>query len=463
MCRFGLGLLTLLPASAFAEPLRPNSPELPADPVLAKLLEQSLAARPELAQAGALAKAERERVPQVGTLPDPMLQLGVQNDGFTSWEIGKAETSWYSIMATQTFPWPGKLRLRSEVAALGASQADQNVARLRLSTEAEVRRAYLGLMLSRDRLGLLDRLDSLSRRAARTAKARYEAGTGAQSDLLRAQLEIKRIRQRRWALQVEANTLLQTLNRLRGHPLEESIEPGSRIAELALPRLPAEDAAYQDAQARSPELASARAGVTQGQQSVVLARKSYFPDFTVNLGVMPRGGPFPTMWLASLGIPLPVFAGSKQTRIVAESEARLVANQSNVQALEQVLRLRVEQRRTALAATLETIRLYEEGLLVESETTAESTLAQYEVGKVTFLSVLEANAGFIADQDSFLQLLAQAQSLQIDAAEVSLEPAGLPDLGAGQGGGAMQTNRRQPSRMPAPAEPGTGSSSDAGM
>lgn len=423
--RLAGALLALQAAVASAQPM------LPTDPVLAQLIEESLAARPELAGARAAARAERERVPQVGALPDPMLQLGVQNDGFTSWEVGEMETSWYSVMASQTFPWPGKLRLRSQVAALDADRADANVIRVALSTEAEVRRAYLSLMLARDRLELLERLETVSKRAAAIAQTRYEAGAAAQSDVLRAQLELKRIRQRRWALRVEADTATQTLNRLRGHPLDEAITPPVGILDLPLPTLPAVAIAEEDALARSPELAAATAGARQAKRSVSLARKSYLPDFTVTVGVMPRGD-LPTMWLATVGITIPLFGGSKQSRAVAESRARLVGSESDLRAVEQVVRLRVRQRRSALGATLETIQIYREGLLAQSEATAESTLAQYEVGNVSFLAVLEANAGFIADQDDYLQVLAQAQRLLIEAAEVSLDPVGLPgaDMGS---------------------------------
>ncbi len=429
-----VSLLVLVAGNAWAAPGDTSkAPELPTDPVLQSFIEQSLAALPELTQARAIAKAERERVPQAGALPDPTLQLGVQNDGFSSWQVGKMETSWYSIMVSQTLPWPGKLRLRSEVAQLGASQADQSTARVRLSTEADVRRTYLGLLLARDRLGLLDQLEAISQKSVTLARTRYETGNGAQSDVLRAQLELNRIKQRRWGLQTEAGLAVQALNRLRGHPLEEPIETSVHLGEITLPPLQDEASATQDALDRSPELAAARVGVTQGERSVSLARKSYLPDFTVSAGVMPRGGEFPPMWLVSVGGTLPVFAGSKQNRAVAESEARLVAGVSSVQALEQVLRLRVHQRSTALRATLETIHLYKEGLLVQSEATAESTRAQYEVGKVTFASVLEANAGFIADQDGYLQFLVQAQAFEIDAAEVSMAPASPAGAGAVMG------------------------------
>lgn len=461
--RLMAALLWLCPAVAHGAQLAPHG--LATDPVLAELIEQSLSVRPEVAQALAAAKAEHERVPQVGAPPDPMLQLGVQNDSFTSWNIGKMETSWYSVMASQTFPWPGKLRLRSEVAELDARQADQNVNRVALSTEADVRKAYLALMLARDRQALLDRLEAVSQHASVVAQARYEAGTAAQSDVLRAQLELKRIQQRRWALQVEADTQSQTLNRLRNHPLSEPIRPATQLAGLAVPVPRDEQAEILDALERSPELASASTEVIQGSRSISLARRSYWPDFTVNLGVMPRGGDFPPMWLANVGFPIPVFAGSRQDRAVAESEARLSAAQSTRQALEQVLRLRVRQRRSALTATLETLRIYREGLLAQSEATAQSTLAQYEVGKVGFISVLEANAGSIADQDSYLQVLAQAARLEIDAAAVSLDPPpGIQETAmspsAAPSSGMQPAGTSSGAGMPAPTQP-SGSSSGA--
>ncbi len=415
-----LGLLLARPLQA--EPLEPP---LPADPTLARLIADSLAARPEIARSRALAGAEREQVSQAGALPDPMLQLGIQNDGFTSIEIGRMDTSFVSIMASQTLPWPGKRGLRSEVAGLGAAQARQAVARLQLSTEADVRRAYLDLLLVRDRLALLDALAAVWQNAQGVARVRYVAGDGAQSDVLRAQLELARLQQRRLALGAEEATRVQQLNRLRAHPLDEPIEAPAHLRDLAaLAGL--EDRFVADrAVARSPELAAARLGITRADRTVALAGKSAYPDLTVSTGVMIRGA-LPPMWLVTVGGPLPVFAGDKQRREVAEGEARASAARSEAEAIEQLIRLRAAERRTAFTALVATIELYQRGLLVQSHATTESTLAQYKVGRVSFASVLEANAGFIADQDGFLESVAAAHRLLIADAEISLEVTMMP-------------------------------------
>jgi hypothetical protein len=122
---------------------------------------------------------------------------------------------------------------------------------------------------------------------------------------------------------------------------------------------------------------------------------------------------------------------------VEESEARAAAGAQGASAVEQILRQRVEERRSALATLLETVKLYREGLLIQSQATAESTLAQYRVGRVTFASVLDANAGYVADQEGLLLAIADAVRLGIAATEVSLSPGGERAAASGLGGGAV--------------------------
>ena len=395
-----------LPSSGLAEATTVPPTILPSDPVLDRLIEQSVSQRPELRAASALARAERERVPQAGALPDPTLTFGIQNDGFNGLQIGTAETSFWQVLLTQPLPWPGKRGLRTDAAELGARQADADVARARLTTEADVRRAYLGLVLARDRLALLGNLEAIWQKSAGIARTRYESGEAAQSDVLRAQLELNRLRQRRWNLEAEERARVQALNRLRVHPLDQPIVTTASIRDLPIPALPALDAAVSDAESRSPELAAARLAAEQASKSAALSRRERFPDFAITAGIMPRGSLEP-MWTASIGVTLPIWIGRKQNRAVAESEARADSGAQNAEAIDQILTLRVQDRRTALAALLDSLRLYREGLLVQSRATADSTLAQYQVGRVTFASVLEANVGYVNDEDGYLQSAAR--------------------------------------------------------
>lgn len=431
---------------------------LPADPVLARLIAEAIAARPELAKAEAMVRAEKERIPQAAALPDPMVQVGVQNDGFTSVEIGKMDTSFVSLMASQTLPWPGRRGLRRDIATLGAAQATTQVERARISTEADVRRAYLDLLLARDRIVLLDRLEAIWRQSSEVARVMYETGKGPQSDVLRAQLELRRLEQRRIALQGEEKARLLLLNRLRGRPLDEAIETTTHIRDLGAPAAQAARFSADRALTQSPELRAARTEIARAGKSVELAQGGYYPDVTVGAGFMFRGQ-LPPMWLVTVGAPVPLWGGDKQDRALNEGRARESAARSDVTTLEQMVRLRSEERRTAFTTLVRAIDVYDRGLLVESEATATSTLNQYTVGKVSFASVLEANAGLNADHESYLTAVAGAHRILIDEAEVSLGATAMPS--AAGGGGAMPGTGAGPmsGAVAAPATSGGGSGS----
>lgn len=434
---------------------------LPADPTLSRLITESLGARPELERSAAVVRARRERAPQAGALPDPMLQVGIQNDGFSSIEIGRMDTSYVSLMASQTFPWPGKRALRRGVVELEAGEAEQALTRVRLSTEADVRRAYLDLLLVRDRLSLLGQLEAIWAKSFGVARTRYEAGDGAQSDVLRAQLEQNRIRQRRFMLEAEQTSRVAALNRLRAHALDEPIETHSTIRDLP-PLAPLEARfSVELALLDSPELAAARVSAERARRSVAVAERDYYPDLSVGAGLMFRGE-LPPMWQVTLGAPLPVYAASKQSRAVAENQAWADAARHDAAALEQLIALRTAERRAVFSSLRQSIELYEHGLLVQSQATTESTLAQYEVGKVSFVSVLEATAGLIADREGYLQSVASAHRVLIAEAERSLDEPPMPSVSGGSGRMAADSTGAMPApATPAPSSPAMGSGGPA--
>ena len=439
--RFQLSLGLAFAAALVARAAAAQAPAT--DPAVERLLDDAAAVSPELGEARAVVLAERARVPQAGALPDPTLSLGIQNDGFRRIAIGTMETSWVSIMVTQPLYWPGKRDLREQVAELDAKAAQARQQRVLLELEAKVRRAWLELLLARGRLLLLGELDALWAQAEKIARARYEAGRVPQVDLLRAQLELARLDQRRWGLEAELATRLAEANRLRARPLDEPLPSAVRLLDVADPAVPADEEAQADAEARSPELLLARLGVEQSHRRTELARKEVRPDFAVSAAIMPRGGLEP-MWQLGFSVGLPIWSGRKQGQAVTESEQRSSAQALGAESIRQILRLRTHERLTTLRAVVRTGRRLRGGLLVLSEATTRSSVAQYEVGQLPFASVLEALSGFIADRGTYLESIADAQRLAIAQREVSLDPTPAPSVGvsgAGMQGGAAAGRR----------------------
>lgn len=387
------------------------------DPVLEGLVVQALEARPELVQAKATLEAASERVSREQAWPDPMLQVGVQNDGFTRWSVGRTEMSWVSFMASQTIPLgtPGP---KGELAKVEVSQRELALDRVRLSTIAEVRRAYLSLQLANARLELLTRQRGLLDQAVEVARARYESGEGSQADQLRARLEVGRLEQRQEMGRADVALALQTLNRFRSAPLDASVS-ARPFSELTFPPVHADAEVLALLREQSPEYRSARLATDGAKQVTTLARRQIMPELVVGAGVMVRGGLEP-MWTVTLGVPLPVFAATKQARAVSEAEALERATTADVTTVEQVMALRTAQRAESLRRLRGVWELSRTTLLRDADATAEATLAQYRVGKVPFAAVLEAATLSVSLLDESFQVLADAWRLSIAQDELAL-------------------------------------------
>ena len=437
----------------------PTSQPVPGeDPLLSSLIQEALAKYPDIQKADAAIRMDQERVPQAGVLPDPSLSLGLQNDGFKGIQVGKMETSFYSVSFTQPLPWPGKRALRKEVAALNVDVSEAARSRVQLGLEADVRRAYANLLLVRAQEGLLAQQAVFLEQSEKLARTRYEVGQGSQGDLLRAQLELTRLKQASWSLEAEERSTLVALNRLRQHDPTDPIPTTASLTNLSEPS----NLTPEQVEARSPELASAQATVRQTEKQLDLAKLDRRPDFAVTAGLMPRGGLDP-MWQVGVSISLPIYGRSKQQRAVAEHEHHRQGQGAEVVSVRTLLRQRTEERTIQIQTLRRTRDLYREGLLVQSEANFKAALAQYEGGRGAFLGALEALNGWVGDQGTYLQTLAQLQAQHIALREAALGPT-TPINGGSIASASISSGAAAPSASKSTAKaPGTPQDSGPAM
>ena len=141
-----------------------------------------------------------------------------------------------------------------------------------------------------------------------------------------------------------------------------------------------------------PLLRRDRTAVARADLGTALAHKTIWPDFTVGLtyGQRDRGTGTERMGSAVIGFSVPVHAGARQ--YAAREEAR--ASMQQAQADLSASRAEVESHIGVLVAELETagelIDLYRDGILPEARATVESALSSYRVGRVDFMTLVDA-------------------------------------------------------------------------
>jgi len=436
-----LAFLIAAPLSAARQDARPQEGD---DPVLQALIAEALARNPDVAAAQAAIKAAHTRSGQVSALPDPMVSMIFTNDGWVP-SLGSMPMTTLGLMVSQDLPYPGKRKQRMDVAMSEARQSEPQLARARLGIEAAVTRAYYGLLLARQLAELTKEQRELWRQIEVVARARYAVGQGAQQDVLRVQVEVTRIEQRAIEQASEAELRLAELNRLLARPIDGRLDTAARLA--LRPLTTSLPDAVEQARTVSPELAAARLTVATERSVLALAKLDFKPDFSVQASYMNRGGLAP-MWLAGVGVSWP-FNKSKRQSAVAESQLRSERDNRVIESIELQLRLRTQERYTRARTAEKIIDLYDQGIVAQDRMTVEAAIANYQSGRVPFVSVLEAMTSLYADRwtrESFVtdhaRLLASIKEASLEASPemttvgtmTAAQPSGAPGaMGGGMG------------------------------
>src|SRR5256886_9350115 len=108
------------------------------DSVLQSLVAEALDRNPTVAQRQAAVRAATLRIRPAGSLPDPMLTVGVMDLLLPHFQFKRSDFTEADVELSQEIPWPGALGARSGVmraAAAGASaeEGDRKSTRLNSS------------------------------------------------------------------------------------------------------------------------------------------------------------------------------------------------------------------------------------------------------------------------------------------------------------------------------------------
>ncbi len=400
---------------------------------LDSLIARALTVSPVIRAANARREAARDRVNPAGARPDPMLMAGVQNfpvsdPGFTDFMTMKM------IGVSQTIPYPGKLSLRRQAAALDVAASDAAREVVRREVVRDVRHAYYDLAFLGRALEVAERSQKVLTGLVAVTEARYASGRATQADVLKAQLTSARLSQTAASLGEERRATLARLNALLDRGSEQPVDAaaiptaiaraavsasalevsfvssglGARAASSPLPSLPE---LQRLATFESPALKQHEALIAAQRSRVELARRDYLPDVDVAVAYGQRNGRS-DMITATVSLPLPLHRGQNQSDLAKAAGADLAALEAEHDASVRELGAEVarlvsdaERNRTQLA-------LYVKALLPQGRAALASVTESYAAGKIELPQVLEDQAAlFAAETDYFRALSDFAKSV----------------------------------------------------
>src|SRR5215469_2795787 len=280
--RFAEWILVGIIASGAAPNLWAQSNhEVSAPTPLAALIDEAKTNDPTIQAAESAAKAATFVAPQMSALPDPQFALQQLNVGSPRPFAGytNSDFAYVGVGVSQDIPYPGKLRLRGEIAKREADVSQQQVESVRRSVLAELKAAYFQLAYLSKTLGILESDGELLKQVEQAAQARYRSGMGTQQDVLQAQLQKTKLVREIAMHHREVGKLEARLKQLLNRPQESPDIETADLTETPLPR--SYDELLTAAKAQNPELAGAQKMIEKQSLQIDLARKDFKPDFNV--------------------------------------------------------------------------------------------------------------------------------------------------------------------------------------
>jgi outer membrane protein TolC len=367
------------------------------------LLQQVLARNPSLAQMVAAWQASSARFPQVTSLEDPMFGTTVAPASIGSRDVEFG----YRVEISQRYPFPGKLPLRGANALAEASAAGHDIADMRLQLVESTQHAFAEYYLVGRALTVNAEALSLLNEFRQNAETRYRTGLVSEQDVLQADVEIGRQRQRQLTLERMRQVAIARLNTLMHLPPDSPLpSPPQEIGRGEA--LPDAAALRAGALARRPDVQALAERIKAEQAALALAEKEFCPDFEVTAAYDTIMGNGPTRDLAAqvgVRVNLPV-RKARRHAAVAEAQARIAQRQAELARQIDQVNFQVQEAYAQARESERVVRLYEETILRAARGNIQAAQSAYVTGKIPFLSLIEAERNLVDLRDRYYEAVA---------------------------------------------------------
>lgn len=354
---------------------------------LPDLIQEALAKNPELVAVRKQWEASSQRIVQARSLDDPTVSVHWWNFP-QSFNVGRAGNT--IIGLSQTFPFPGKLALKEQVASRSADITEQAVRAKEWDVIAQLKQAYYDFFLAHKAIQIHHEQVELLEQFFEIATTKFRTGKGSQVDVLKAQVELSTLYQQLPVLEQRRETAQGRLNTL--------VDRDPRFP-LGLPQEPREgrfdqdlEALYRVASTARPELKAAGLAIQRNEQSHALAHRQYYPDFQVtfqrfqNFQANDGFGAY-----VAMTVPFAFWTKPKYDAGVQEASAAIAAARADFQNLGNVTRFQIRDLLSKIRASGEVALLFRTTVLPQAEQGVEAARAGYRTGRTSFLDLIDAD------------------------------------------------------------------------
>jgi len=369
---------------------------------LAPLIEAVLARNPSVDRARQAWRAALAVEPQATTFADPTIGVSVAPLSVIDPDVRIG----FGVELKQPLPYPGKRRLRGEVAAAEAEAAQEEYAALRQRLALMTAQLYWDYELAEQALEINGEHITLLGEYGKTVSDYLDVGRARQDEALEVDQELAELHRDRATLEANRDLVVARLDALL-HRLPQAPLPAPPKASVP----PGFDASRESLQraalAARPELRAADHRIDGAGATIELARRDYYPDLTV-MGSYSRMWPMLAhQFMVGISIPLPLQRGRRDAAVDA-ARAHVAQRRADRDEIADQVLLDVERAYRRLGEADQAVKLYREQVLPAARDRVAAIRIGLDAGRASFLEVIRAERALRAARLRYQIALADA-------------------------------------------------------
>jgi len=395
-CRVLIAFSSALCLGLAAPPLpalETGAPAAPAGLSQAQAVQEALTHNPAIIAAREQVAEAQAGITVATAWSDP--SLVTEADQLSSF-LKPRSASEHDVGLQFTVPYPGRTRLNRKIARGTWQQAQYALAQLQQQTASQTAQAYCAILVAVRHHEDLVQSQAMSRQFMEKTEARYQAGTVAKLDLLKARVDLSKVGNDLIANEHATAIARASLNKLLGRSGHAAVELADSLdVPGALPDLKSLERLAINSR---PELMSQTVQEQAARDSTSLARQYWAPDLNLTLWRSYITGS-PNSYKFDGGISLPLLFWQHEKGAIAQArhhERELEATGADLLAQVQ---LDVQTSYSAAVTARQQAVFLRDELLPEARAAYAAAFTSYSLGGSSALELLDAK-GTLLDAES---------------------------------------------------------------
>lgn len=353
----------------------------------------ALETAPEILELQNNEKSFDEAAVAANTWPDPQLMAGAMNVPTDTFSFDQENMTQIKLGLSQMIPKGKSLQFKSEknkMMSLFSKRMNHNTKAIILRT---VRQEWLNIYYWLMAEKIVNENRAIFKHLVKVTESLLSAGKNNQHDVLRAQLELSQIDNRKIQISEEIGKARARLARWIGHEKSEAVLP-RKLPQWMPP--PSVNAISKNI-ANHPLLTSSDALVEATKQDVRLSEEDYKPGFMVGVNYSLRQGDNPMsherrsdFLSAQVTMDLPIFTSKRQDKRLASKIALLHASKDKRMRAFKDMQSHLAKEYVRWEKLKKQSALYKKRLIPEAKQYASATLTAYQNHQSDYPAVAKA-------------------------------------------------------------------------